>query len=1207
MNDRLELLVARAAWLPLMATALVGLACGGGEGGDAAPTDVVDDVAPRLTLVASPSGVTSDAWPHLVVGCDEDATLWLLGTCGQRSFPLSAGSNDVALASDAPWPDGVYDDCAVRAVDASGNASFQVPLPPFTIDTVAPTLAEVTPPPAVAPDGHPVVVLAVSEPGAATWAGCSGPAELAAGPAQTVTLSADDGGPLADGDYACVVTARDEAGNASAALPLTAFSVDAATPTLTLVTAPPSPGNDGQPIVTVMASEAVEISTSGPCAATPAALEAGQHTLQLAAPTGGDLPDGTLVGCTLRAVDRAGHEATLALAPFQIDTIAPVASEVVPPPALGNDPRPILELTLSEDARLSFDGDCASASTSLPAGPNAVALHRAGDQPFEDGEHLCGMQLGDDAGNASERVDLPVFVIDTVAPTLTLTESPPADGNTSVVSIVIASDDGGAVQVSGACHTNVTEVPPGSHRLSLVSPGGDPLADGVYSDCRVSVIDAAGNASDALAIPAFTVDTPMMDVLEQPPTWGNDPHPEVTVYATHAGSLSATGGCAATPDSIDAGERTIGLGGPTGGPGLADGAYTCSLTLTRVTGRSATITLPQFNVDTTPPTLTVTGPVGTTNAPTAEVTAAEDVTLGGSGCRPTPSTVTSGTHTVALVASGGGPLADGVHANCALFAWDHAGNASPPQTLAAFTVDATAPTLVETTPAVTYGQDPVRQVTLSSDEAATLTFSAGCPPADVDAVAVGETVVTFTAEGTTSVTACTVTATDAVGNASSLHLSAFHVGGSGFVEHHKKSGEAVIYEDIERTPDGGYLVVSGNTISKLDGDMVPVWNRELSGVYPRAVAIGPSGYAIVTGTTSGDIGVGFGDAFLMRVEANGDIAWAKAYGLPNTPDDLNGVTIYGQGAILAVGRTYVHNNGGHQGWVIHADTDGTAYGSKVYGGAGYEEFNDVASWDGASKRIVGRVADSTQSQDDPLLVEIWNTGEVWEARRFTATFDDDFRAVATGPNGVLYAIGRTVSFHPTAYDDPVYYNGLVAKIDFFNELVWTRSIGGVATSVMSTGAGVVVGGYAYDYGDDWNEGEAFPDYTEGSEMDGFLVAFDHAGEAAWARIVETGTKTEVRALVEAAGGGLAAVGYVRWPGIWDYGLVAKLDAGGDLPDNAACDQLRRIPADHSSISVSLGTTSPSVPVADLAVSTTTINPAQLDPFLFQLTPTPVCD
>jgi len=93
------------------------------------------------------------------------------------------------------------------------------------------------------------------------------------------------------------------------------------------------------------------------------------------------------------------------------------------------------------------------------------------------------------------------------------------------------------------------------------------------------------------------------------------------------------------------------------------------------------------------------------------------------------------------------------------------------------------------------------------------------------------------------------------------------------------------------TADGGYAIIgwlwnppeSANdttaVIAKTDGDGTPVWNRTFPGISANVGIVTADGGYVIGGTTS-PFNNDIGDAFLIRLDADGNTLWHESYQAP---------------------------------------------------------------------------------------------------------------------------------------------------------------------------------------------------------------------------------------------------------------------------------------------------------------------------------------
>ncbi|MFH0895857.1 MAG: Ig-like domain-containing protein [Bacteroidota bacterium] len=141
------------------------------------------------------------------------------------------------------------------AQDMAGNTMLTDNSHTFIVDTLAPVLAEITPVTNPTNDLTPDYTFNSSEAGAITYGGSCGNGNLTIAVADNNTTTY---GPLSDATYSdCEIVVTDAAGNPSATLPVSDFTVDTASPTVTLDSTAPDPTNIKPIPVTVHFSEPV--------------------------------------------------------------------------------------------------------------------------------------------------------------------------------------------------------------------------------------------------------------------------------------------------------------------------------------------------------------------------------------------------------------------------------------------------------------------------------------------------------------------------------------------------------------------------------------------------------------------------------------------------------------------------------------------------------------------------------------------------------------------------------------------------------------------------------------------------------------------------------------------------------------------------------------------------------------------------------------
>ena len=182
-------------------------------------------------------------------------------------------------------------------------------------------------------------------------------------------------------------------------------------------------------------------------------------------------------------------------------------------------------------------------------------------------------------------------------------------------------------------------------------------------------------------------------------------------------------------------------------------------------------------------TAVVTPSNDTTPSVTFSSTEAGTLAVGGSCGSGDEGAISSGNTTITLTQTDNTtPLTGATYSDCTITVTDSASNGSNVLTLTSFQIDVAGPTVAEVTAVVTPSNDTTPSVTFSSTEAGTLAVGGSCGSSDEGAISSGNTTITLTQTDNSTPLAgasysdCTVTVTDAVGNASNvLTLSSFQI------------------------------------------------------------------------------------------------------------------------------------------------------------------------------------------------------------------------------------------------------------------------------------------------------------------------------------------------------------------------------------------------------------------------------------------------
>jgi len=212
---------------------------------------------------------------------------------------------------------------------------------------------------------------------------------------------------------------------------------------------------------------------------------------------------------------------------------------------------------------------------------------------------------------------------------------------------------------------------------------------------------------------------------------------------------------------------------------------------------------------------------------------------------------------------------------------------------------------------------------------------------------------------------------------------------------------------VEETPDGG-LVMAGAiqsdlSVVKLDAAGSVEWHRSYGGdELETPGALQPTadgGYIVAASTFS--YGAGDYDYWLLKLDANGDIAWQRCYGAAGR-DEARSVVQTTDGGYAVAGQT-TSFGAGSETWVLKLDATGAVQWQKRYGGVdGYWPKTIRQTADGGYL-VAGGTYSST---NDAWVMKVDEQGAIqWQRAVGTASHEyPEAMALATDGGHVLVGI-----------------------------------------------------------------------------------------------------------------------------------------------------------------------------------------------------------
>lgn len=299
---------------------------------------------------------------------------------------------------------------------------------------------------------------------------------------------------------------------------------------------------------------------------------------------------------------------------------------------------------------------------------------------------------------------------------------------------------------------------------------------------------------------------------------------------------------------------------------------------------------------------------------------------------------------------------------------------------------------------------------------------------------------------------------------------------------------------IQQTSDGGYICagytasnngdVSGNHglmdawVVKLDHLGEVQWQKCLGGSgYELAYDVqqtADGGYLVSTQSTSSDgevpINHGLADAWIVKLDAAGDITWQTSLG-GSGYDYLYGILTMQDGrSVLAGGSTsndgdVSGNHGGYDFWVVELDAFGLITWQTMLGGSANELASGIAMADDGGILLAGYTLSNdgdvsgNHGESDLWVVKLnANGGLIWQ-QCFGGTLVENGRALSQTGDGGMVVLGYTDSEDGNVTGNHGGSDAWMLKLNGAGELIWQMPLGGSAMEMGSDVHQTSDGGY----------------------------------------------------------------------------------------------------------------------------------------------------
>lgn len=348
---------------------------------------------------------------------------------------------------------------------------------------------------------------------------------------------------------------------------------------------------------------------------------------------------------------------------------------------------------------------------------------------------------------------------------------------------------------------------------------------------------------------------------------------------------------------------------------------------------------------------------------------------------------------------------------------------------------------------------------------------------------------------------------------------------------------------------------SRNWLTRLDSTGQIEWSRVYSpetayrgGAFSEAQMTADGGMIFIGGMSSDDT---YADGLVLKISSTGLVEWAANYGT-GSGDRANSVAQTADGGYIIAGITNLYTDTDYGDfWVAKLTALGDIEWSYVYRGPGSE-----AEWMNDTRNVTVRptpdgdyvlAGDSTSfgaGGADIWVLKLSSSGDILWQRTYGGPGNELFfnsgpHIQVTEGNGIAVAC-TSDSFGAGGRD------GWIFKVSAAGDLLWQEAIGGPGTDMLSTirvtgDGGFVLGGSSGSFGEDGYERA-------------WLVKTDAQGTIAWQRIYGQGNHFGIQGVDAAADGSFYAGGFrssSSSSGSWysDNGrdaFVMRVSAAGEI-------------------------------------------------------------
>ncbi len=194
---------------------------------------------------------------------------------------------------------------------------------------------------------------------------------------------------------------------------------------------------------------------------------------------------------------------------------------------------------------------------------------------------------------------------------------------------------------------------------------------------------------------------------------------------------------------------------------------------------------------------------------------------------------------------------------------------------------------------------------------------------------------------------------------------------------------------------------------------------------------------IICGYTR-SFGAAYVDAWVMKVDNNGNEIWSSIYGGADY-DIFYNIYPTSDGGYFTSGFTNSKGNGGFDVWICKLDSIGTLISDTTFGTSGYDRAYDSYPTGNDEFILTGKYEDPGASAEDVWLIKVDNQFNILLDRKYHGGDNDEGHYIEkTSDNG--YVIGAWKGMNGNPWDEM-----WIIKVDSLGNQMWDTCFGGAAS------------------------------------------------------------------------------------------------------------------------------------------------------------------